>query len=141
MIIDQQSIPNQNNFSDSTVKSGIVKSSLEKNCFHKIILFKDAMSVLGVGRYGQQPIRYVFDTDLADTIRIRYDIHVHDFKISKVSKSIILDFNNKVNVWGDLSIESNKYECKCKIITCVVFTIVLFTKYLVQHNHDQTQYA
>jgi len=36
-------------------------------------------------------IRY----DLADTIRIRYDIHVHDFKISK---SIILDFNNKVNV-------------------------------------------
>ena len=24
---------------------------------------------------------------------------------------------------------------------CIVFTIVLFTKYLVQHYHDQTQYA
>jgi len=24
-------------------------------------------------------IRYVFDTDLADTIRIRYDTHLHDF--------------------------------------------------------------
>ena len=33
---------------------------------------------VGLGRYGQQPIRYVFDTDLADTIRIRYDTHVHN---------------------------------------------------------------
>ena len=28
---------------------------------------------VGLGQYGQQPYRYVFDTDLADTIRIRYD--------------------------------------------------------------------
>ena len=34
---------------------------------------------LGLGQYGQQPIRYVFDTDLADTIRIRYDTHVHNY--------------------------------------------------------------
>jgi len=26
------------------------------------------------------PIRYVFDTDLADMIRIRYDTHVHDLR-------------------------------------------------------------
>jgi len=32
---------------------------------------------LGLGRYGQQLYRYVFDTDLADTIRIRYDTHAH----------------------------------------------------------------
>jgi len=40
---------------------------------------------LELGRYGQQQIRYVFDTDLSDSIRIRYDAHVHDLKISKVS--------------------------------------------------------
>ena len=34
--------------------------------------------LIGLGRYGQQPIRYVFDTDLADTIRIRYETHVHN---------------------------------------------------------------
>jgi len=32
-------------------------------------------SSLGMGRNGQQPIRYIFDTDLADTIHIRYDTH------------------------------------------------------------------
>jgi len=39
---------------------------------------------IGLGRYGHQPYRYVFDTDLADTIRIRYDTHVYDlsFKIN-----------------------------------------------------------
>jgi len=56
--------------------------------------------MIWLGRYGQQPIRYVFDTDFADTIRIRYDTRVHHFNIAKVSKSIILDFNIKVNVWG-----------------------------------------
>jgi len=35
---------------------------------------------LGLGQYGKQPIQYVFDTDLADTIRIRYDTHVHDLR-------------------------------------------------------------
>ena len=35
---------------------------------------------LGLGRYGHQPYRYVFDTDLADTIRIRYDTHVYDLR-------------------------------------------------------------
>jgi len=55
---------------------------------------------LELGRYGQQPIRYVFYMDLADSIRILYDAHVDDFKISKVSKSIILNFNIKMNVWG-----------------------------------------
>jgi len=35
---------------------------------------------VGLERYGQQPIPYVLDTDLADTIRIRYDTHEHDFR-------------------------------------------------------------
>jgi len=39
-----------------------------------------ARIALRLGRYGQQPIRYVFDTDLVDTIRIRYDTHVHDLR-------------------------------------------------------------
>ena len=38
------------------------------------------MIALELGRYGQQLIRYVFDSDLADTIRIRYDKHVHDLR-------------------------------------------------------------
>jgi len=28
--------------------------------------------------------RYVFDTDLADTIRIRYDTHVHDLRFQNL---------------------------------------------------------
>ena len=32
----------------------------------------------GLGRYGQQPIWCIFDTDLADTICIWFDTHVHD---------------------------------------------------------------
>jgi len=31
--------------------------------------------------------------------------------------------------WVDLYSESNKYFCKSKMITCVVSTIVLFTKF------------
>jgi len=30
--------------------------------------------------YGQQPIQYVFHTDLADTIHIQNDTHVHDLR-------------------------------------------------------------
>jgi len=52
---------------------------------------------LGLGRYGQQPYRYIFDTDLADTIRFRYTIHMY---VTKGLKSRILDFNNKVNDLG-----------------------------------------
>jgi len=37
-------------------------------------------SQLGLKRYGQQPYRYVIDTGLPDTIRIRYDKNVHDFR-------------------------------------------------------------
>jgi len=37
-------------------------------------------SIVGLGRYGQQPYRYVFDTGLANTIRIRYDTHVHELR-------------------------------------------------------------
>jgi len=33
-----------------------------------------------MGRYGQQLYRYVFYMDLDDTIRIRYDKHVHDLR-------------------------------------------------------------
>ena len=55
------------------------------------------VSILGQGRYSQQPIRYVIDTDLADTIRIQYDTHVHDLRFQTIW---ILDFNNKVNVLG-----------------------------------------
>ena len=43
------------------------------------IILKHAWK-LGLGRYGQQPYRYLFDTDLANTIRIRYDAHVHDLR-------------------------------------------------------------
>ena len=39
---------------------------------------------LGLGRYGHQPYRYVFDTDLVDTIRIRYDTHVHDIRFQNL---------------------------------------------------------
>jgi len=56
----------------------------------------EGVALLGLGRYGQQPIRYVFDTDLADTIRIRYDTHVHDYRF----QSQEFCFNNKANVLG-----------------------------------------
>ena len=51
---------------------------------------------LGLGQYSQHPIRYVFDTDC------RYDTYLIQYTCAqlKVSKSRILDFNNKVNVWG-----------------------------------------
>jgi len=42
-------------------------------------IYKHEGYVLGPGRDFQQSIRYVFDSDLVDTIRIRYDTHVHDF--------------------------------------------------------------
>ena len=50
---------------------------------------------LGLGWYGHQPYRYVFDTDLADTIRyvfdmirIRYDTHVHDIRFQNLELRI-----------------------------------------------------
>jgi len=33
---------------------------------------------IGLGRYGQQPNRYAFDTYFAGMIRIQYDTHVHE---------------------------------------------------------------
>ena len=37
---------------------------------------------LGLGRYGQQTIQYIFVTDLANTIHIRYNKHyTYGFKI------------------------------------------------------------
>jgi len=54
--------------------------------FHVSVSVKPIYSTrqLGLGRYVQQPIRYVFDTDLADTIRIRYNTHVHEgYKIKQ----------------------------------------------------------
>ena len=56
------------------------------------------LSKLGLGWYRQQLYQYVFDTGLANMIRIRYDIHVCTWL--KVSKSRILAFNNEVNVLG-----------------------------------------
>jgi len=41
---------------------------------------KYASILLGLGRYGKQPIGNVFNTDLADTVRIRYNKHVHNLK-------------------------------------------------------------
>jgi len=38
------------------------------------------MILLGLRRYGQQPKRYIFDTDLADMMHTRYDIDVHDLR-------------------------------------------------------------
>jgi len=35
------------------------------------------MYLLWLGQYGQQLFRYIFGTDLANMIRIRYDTHVH----------------------------------------------------------------
>ena len=49
---------------------------------------------LGLVRYGQQPIQYVFDTDLADTILIPHDTHVHDLRFQNQE----FCFNNKANV-------------------------------------------
>ena len=54
-----------------------------KNYTGQTFLMPNTVLKLGQGRYGQQPIiplRYVFDTDLVDTIRIQCDIHVHDLK-------------------------------------------------------------
>ena len=54
--------------------------------FHVSVSVKRIYSMwqLGLGRYVQQPIRYVFDTGLADTIRIRYNTHVHEgYKIKQ----------------------------------------------------------
>jgi len=53
---------------------------------------------VGLGRYCQQSIRYVFQTDLADTIRFRYD--TPSCTNPKVLQSRVLDCNNKVNVFG-----------------------------------------
>jgi len=43
-----------------------------------LYLIYDVNSLVGLGRFGQQPFRYVFDIDVAYTIRIQYDTHVHD---------------------------------------------------------------
>jgi len=51
-------------------------------------------------------IRSTFDTDLADTIRIRYDTHVHDLTFQNQE---FLDFNKKWMFWADQYKESNKY--------------------------------
>jgi len=41
---------------------------------------EDQRILTELGPYDQQPIRYVFGTDLADSIRIRYNKHAHDLK-------------------------------------------------------------
>jgi len=41
---------------------------------------KKTRNRVGLGRYGQQQYRSVFDRDLADMIRIRYDTHVNDLR-------------------------------------------------------------
>jgi len=48
------------------------------NVLSQTFLIHGCITLLGLGRYGHQPYRYVFDTDPADTIRIRYDTLVHD---------------------------------------------------------------
>jgi len=51
-----------------------------KHIIHKIASLISTFNKLGLGRYSHQPYRYVFDTVLADTIRIRYDTYVHDLR-------------------------------------------------------------
>jgi len=41
-------------------------------------------------RYGQQLIWYVFDTDLADIIHIRYDTHVHNLRFQNQEFCILV---------------------------------------------------
>jgi len=64
------------------------------------------IQTLGLGRYGHQPYRYVFDTDLADTIRIRYDTHVNDLRFQNQEYWIS---TTKKKFWIDLFSESFKY--------------------------------
>jgi len=88
-------------------------------CFEqssKVYLLITIHCTLGLGRYGQQPIRYVFDTDNADTIRIRYGKNVHDLRFHYQE----LNFNNKVNVFG-LIYTMNPTNTSAKVITCVVY--------------------
>jgi len=54
---------------------------------------------LGLRRYGHQPYQYVFDTDLADTIRIRYDTHVHDLRFQSQEFKIS---TTKLMFWIDI---------------------------------------
>ena len=50
----------------------------ENACLFWSVHLEDRLFSLGLGRYGQQPIRYVFDTDLANTIVIRFHSRVHN---------------------------------------------------------------
>jgi len=61
---------------------------------------------LGLRRYGQQPYRFIFDTEHANTIRIRYDTHVHDIRFQTQECWIS---TTKLMFWVDLYDESNKY--------------------------------
>ena len=79
---------------------------------------------LGLGWYGLQPIYYVYYS--IRTLLIRY---VFDAQL-KVSKSRIVDFNNKVIFFRLIyTLNLTNTSAGSKMVTCVVCTIVLFTKY------------
>ena len=68
---------------------------------------------------------WILNTDLADTIRIRYDTHVHDlcFKIKNFG------FQQQSECFGLIfTVNPVNTKAKAKMITCVVCTIILFTK-------------
>jgi len=65
------------------------------------------------GRYGQQAIRYVFTADLAHTIRIQYDTHIHDlrfetqeFRSSTTKFGLICTMNKQI-----LMLKQTDYQC------------------------------
>ena len=49
---------------------------------------------IGLGWYGQQPIRNIFDTDLSDMIGIRYNTHVNDLRFQ------IKNFGFQQQMWS-----------------------------------------
>jgi len=80
------------------------KQSGEK-VIHNKLMFND--TILGLGQYGQQPIWYVFNTDIADIIRTRYDTHVCVFRFKNQEVWILTTL--QWMFWFDLYSESNKY--------------------------------
>jgi len=84
---------------------------------------------LGLGLYGQQPIRYVFDTDFADTICIRYDTHLHKLRFQYQEFWIS---TTKSMFWVDLYSEQIFVLKRNDDPFCVYHSFI--QKVLVQHN-------
>ena len=65
------------------------------------ILALITLSFVGLGLYGQRPIRYVIDTYLADTIRIRYIPYRYDtYSIHTLPIRYVFDTIHQARFWA-----------------------------------------